>query len=1525
MEETGAHYGYIQDFRMYDIAKYNSSPSGTGVTFTPPTSYVDVSVDPYFTNVALAASFSGTNGQTDITYQNISNSITPPSSSLTAVGDTNYKNLAILSNLTSDPFTYQSYAPKDPIDSIIPLPGIISLTVQAHTFDGKFVIVGDFGYIGISTNGYDWTVGSRRTRSQLGASRSLTGITSYYPPNSTYFYDVVGLGSTVVATGEFNSTTQKYTFFSENSGEDEFQNLWHGSTAEIYVRGDDGSLILPETGGQSIGVNTVTQEWLLANSNGQRQGYGDYNINYAKGTPVTGVNTNRQNWVDYTINLGSMFQKTGKITKVKYDSDKWYLIGYDTGTNSSWYQLGITTSLTDIDNSMIICKPTKRNLYGVCYTDSNTISIAADQFPSRNSIETDLIQTTGIKTTYNTTQTQLEYFEDPNVTGLGTDRFDVGIAASVYTGATYGTKYAPTVETDIVKYGSSSWYFDTDTMFRNSELDISFRYEDFQIEFWFNPQDGASTDRVFNVDNSRYLLYSSNTLSWLGASGGTLTIQSGITTNTWYHVAIARQAEVTRVFWNGVQQAETTDATHYAAEDTYGRSFGGRADGNNTANQYCLDDIRIYSGYCGYTTDFTPPASQLSFDSSSRKDKIVFFSNCESNTEWTSGVNEYYITGKDYGLTNLNNYYPKLMDTGNANYTFNMTTIDGYFKPNVAGIHTFSIYGWYNADFWFDGEPVTSTYYQATRYYTTPSLNTSTYYPIKIHSRDVRSNQTIKLKYINADVSTYTGDFSQVGFVTAGIATAGLNVYDVPFVDMSGPTVYNYRHDKINGIVKGDSEYVYYGDNGFVGYSTDNVTIQNYKKKIYRGIDNTYIGVGNSINDIFENNNNIIGGINTGGYYALSSNSEIGVSQDGLVWESKTSGINSIAGSGAGNPIIGISSSGNFLISVTKNNNSYLGITTNFESYTIGAAVTSTDANFTVTGNTQISTASSAYGGSSAYFDGTSDNLSVSINPLSNIGTGDFTIEGWFNALDTGNRYVISAGAYGNGYVDHVIYRNSTLWRYYSTTASGSWNISNGQSFGTVANDTWVHLAVEKKGSTFRLYKDGVGVNTFTASPNYSGERILYVSTSNGSSASHYGYIQDFRMYDVAKYNSSPSGTGVTFTPPTSYVDVLDDSYPTNVALAASFSGTNGQTDITYQNIDYVSDVSIGSTLVSAVGGIGTVNIIADSTGKLYTTDDSLSGITSVGFSTNRLSTSTFDAITGNTQISTASSAYGGSSAYFDGTSDNLRVDIDPLFNLGTGDFTIEGWFNALDSGPSGGWAVNSGAYTSGSILSNHVFTRYNGLWYYYSSTNNSTWNIASAQPFGTVANDTWVHLAVEKKGSTFRLYRDGVGVTTFTASPDYSGTRPLYIGSRSDNAQSFYGYIQDFRMYNVAKYNSSSSGTGVTFTPPTSYVSAADDSNSIALSAPFNSTYGLDYYESSISHPSFFGNNPVNKFVKTDQYLIGIATEGYVGFTTDGYDWSVSNGFGGNVTDVAYNGISTDPKYTIITENGQIYISGIN
>jgi hypothetical protein len=50
---------------------------------------------------------------------------------------------------------------------------------------------------------------------------------------------------------------------------------------------------------------------------------------------------------------------------------------------------------------------------------------------------------------------------------------------------------------------------------------------------------------------------------------------------------------------------------------------------------------------------------------------------------------------------------------------------------------------------------------------------------------------------------------------------------------------------------------------------------------------------------------------------------------------------------------------------------------------------------------------------------------------------------------------------------------------------------------------------------------------------------------------------------------------------------------------------------------------------------------------------------------------------TGNAQISTAQSEFGGSSAIFDGTGDYINTTNSSDFNFASGDFTIDFWFRS--------------------------------------------------------------------------------------------------------------------------------------------------------------------------------------------------------------------------------------------------------
>jgi uncharacterized repeat protein (TIGR02543 family) len=80
----------------------------------------------------------------------------------------------------------------------------------------------------------------------------------------------------------------------------------------------------------------------------------------------------------------------------------------------------------------------------------------------------------------------------------------------------------------------------------------------------------------------------------------------------------------------------------------------------------------------------------------------------------------------------------------------------------------------------------------------------------------------------------------------------------------------------------------------------------------------------------------------------------------------------------------------------------------------------------------------------------------------------------------------------------------------------------------------------------------------------------------------------------------------------------------------------------------------------------------------------------------------------------------------------------------------------------------------------------------------NGTWYAAS---FGTLAANTWYHLAATYDGERLRTYRNGVLVTSNTAPSGTPNTESatLKLGRHAAAAQYFNGTIDDVRIYNRA------------------------------------------------------------------------------------------------------------------------------
>lgn len=179
-------------------------------------------------------------------------------------------------------------------------------------------------------------------------------------------------------------------------------------------------------------------------------------------------------------------------------------------------------------------------------------------------------------------------------------------------------------------------------------------------------------------------------------------------------------------------------------------------------------------------------------------------------------------------------------------------------------------------------------------------------------------------------------------------------------------------------------------------------------------------------------------------------------------------------------------------------------------------------------GNAQISTSVVKFGTGSLYFNGTSDALSILNTPTSTVwGTESWTIEGWIYPTAVSSSY---RTIYANGIPVQIFQTSGSVEIYISSTNGYSY-IVNGLTgpASSVSVNTWVHFAVVKNGSAYRVYVNGVGGSTVTDAT-----AIAYTSTTNANignapfgSYPFVGYIDDFRITKgYARYTSN-------FTPPT--------------------------------------------------------------------------------------------------------------------------------------------------------------------------------------------------------------------------------------------------------------------------------------------------------------------------------------------------------------------------------------------------------
>ncbi len=192
-------------------------------------------------------------------------------------------------------------------------------------------------------------------------------------------------------------------------------------------------------------------------------------------------------------------------------------------------------------------------------------------------------------------------------------------------------------------------------------------------------------------------------------------------------------------------------------------------------------------------------------------------------------------------------------------------------------------------------------------------------------------------------------------------------------------------------------------------------------------------------------------------------------------------------------------------------------------------------------------------------------------------------------------------------------------------------------------------------------------------------------------------------------------------------------------------------------------------------------------------------------------------------ELSSSQSKFGGTSLYVPGSSSACQIGGNLSLD---GDFTIEFW-EYIDTRYNDSISIGLNATSTNYAYHSIKYGYYNGgtKIKLYSSSNGSSWNIASGLEVGDKLDDQWVHRALVRSGSNWYSFQNGtqywtatLGNTALTTSNQYHW---IGRGYNSTSNRTNQGYYDDVRItLGQARYTSS-------FTAPTTaHLTSAGDVN---------------------------------------------------------------------------------------------------
>ena len=173
------------------------------------------------------------------------------------------------------------------------------------------------------------------------------------------------------------------------------------------------------------------------------------------------------------------------------------------------------------------------------------------------------------------------------------------------------------------RHGGYSTYFDgtDDYITAPSNTSFDFGTGNFTIETWINIPDVTSTWLAFisrgYAQNGGWRLYKNtgdNNLRFYYTDSGTTSYieasTTGLTNNTWHHIAVVRNSSTTKIYVDGVEKGSGTISTSLNP-GSYAVEVGSGVVTSSFPITGYMTDVRIVKGTAVYTSAFTPPTERL--------------------------------------------------------------------------------------------------------------------------------------------------------------------------------------------------------------------------------------------------------------------------------------------------------------------------------------------------------------------------------------------------------------------------------------------------------------------------------------------------------------------------------------------------------------------------------------------------------------------------------------------------------------------------------------------------------------------------------------------------------------------------------------------------------------------------------------------------------------------------------------------------------------------------------------------------